>query len=135
MAIAHQVMRHGTLHEEVYASDGGGGQTGTMTARAAVAGRFTTASAKTIERYGRLGYENLITWQMVNHLPVRVQGHTTVRDLLGDTSQGRWRIVFRGRTLTIVGYRLPNEGMIHGRAGHINIDCIETPQPVGAMDA
>ena len=127
--------RHGTLMQQVNVSDGGMGQDTSWSAIGAVLMRLTTASSRIALTYEREGFANVVTVQMEDLLPKRILGLKTVRELLLAIPEERMRINYRSRTLSIVGVRFPNDGEIHGGRSVVNIDCVETPQPVGIMDS
>lgn len=135
MGIGHGA-RHGTLMQMTVSSDGGMGSDATWPEVGALLMRLTTASSRIRQVYERDGFENVVTVQAIDALPVRILGYTTLRDLLqGNTPlTKRLRINYQGRTLTIIGVRMPNDGQVHGGHSVVNIDCIETPQPTGVMD-
>jgi len=122
--------------QQSHADDGGMGRDTTWVALAAVLMRLTTTDSRTALAYQRTGFENVVTVQMEDQLPKRILGYKTISELLlGVTPvEERMRINYRGRTLSIVGVRLPNDGEVHAGRSVVNIYCIETPQPVGIMD-
>lgn len=133
MPVAARAIRHGTLQRDVLTADGTGGDTGVWTSLASFPMRLHTVSARQAFAYKREGFENVIRVQAENRLAKRVAGHKTLRDLMMASGETKLRILFRGRTLSPIGTKYPNDGMITGN-GHVLIDCIETPQPVGYMD-
>lgn len=136
MGVLDQGAKHGTLMQLTLSADGGMGQEPTWAAVGAVRMRLTTASSKTRRAYERHGFENLVTVQAIDAMPVRLLGHKTLSDLLlaFNPPTKRLRINYEGRTLSIVGARVPNDGQVHGTQSVVNIDCVETPQAVGVLD-
>lgn len=126
--------RHGTLMQQSRADDGGMGHDTSWVALGPVLMRLTTASSRIAMTYQRDGFENVVTVQCEDALPKRILGYTSLQALLLAIPEERMRINYRARTLSVIGVRMPNDGEIHGRRSVINIDCVETPQPVGIMD-
>ena len=126
--------RHGTIMQQSEAADGGFGKDTTWIALGAVRMRMTTPSSRISRMYSRDGFENVVTVQCENSFPKRISGFETLRDLLLAADQTRMRINYRGRTMSIMGVRYPNDGWITGNDTIVNIDCIEAPQPQGILD-
>lgn len=136
MGVLNQGALHGTLMQLTLSADGGFGREPTWAAIGALRMRLTTASSKTRRAYERHGFENLVTVQTIDAMPRRVLGHKRLSELLlaFNPATKRLRINYEGRTLTIAGVRIPNDGRVHGANSVVNIDCVETPQPVGVVD-
>lgn len=136
MGVLTHGAKHGTLMQMTLSADGGMGKVATWAEIGALRMRLTTASSRTRRTYGRDGFENLVTVQAINAMPVRILGYKTLRELLQGITPltKRLRINYEGRTLSIMGVRMPNDGQVHGANSVVNIDCVETPQPVGVLD-
>jgi len=128
-------LKHGTLKRQTQVTDAAMGYTTTWGPLTAVRMRLNTGDSKIARYFKREGFENVLVIQAEDRLPTHVEGHTSLRRLLLDNTQERMRLDYDGRTLTIVGVSLPNDGRIHGAASVINIGCVETPQPVGIQDS
>lgn len=120
--------------QQARTDDGGMGHDTDWVAIGPVLMRLTTASSRLAMTYEREGFENVVTAQCEDGLPKRILGYKTLRELLLAIPEERMRINYLGRTLSPIGVRMPNDGRIHGERSVVNIDCIETPQPVGIMD-
>lgn len=136
MGVLNQGALHGTLMQLTLSADGGFGREPTWAAIGALRMRLTTASSRTRRAYERHGFENMVTVQAIDALPVRLLGHKTLSELLlaFNPPTKQLRINYQGRTLTVAGVRMPNDGQVHGTNSVVNIDCMETPQPVGILD-
>lgn len=136
MGVLDQGAKHGTLMQLTLSADGGFGQEPTWAAVGTVKMRLTTASSRTQRAYERHGFRNMVTVQAIDAMPVRLLGHKRLSDLLlaFNPPTKRLRINYENRTLTIEGVRMPNDGQVHGANSVVNIDCVETPQPVGILD-
>lgn len=91
-------------------------------------------SGRELRAYEREGYTQVMRVQVDAGMR-RVNGKDVVSDWLLDPTLEQYRIWYRGRTLNAVGIVRPTEGVHDTMAGVMFIDCIETPIPVGNLDA
>lgn len=134
MAVQNLATRHAVVRESVGTSDGGGGLDTVMTPRGTIPFRIGTISGKMQRHYQRMGYEYVVTLQVPAILPKRINGKKKTRDLFRDNTKQMLVLVVDDRTMTPIGVRVPNDNFGPGPNGHINIDCIETPEAVGHPD-
>ncbi len=64
-----------------------------------------------------------------------VQGFTSLYSLLNSTGKNTFRYLYRGRTLTILGFTQASQGQHNTLAGIVQIDTVEAPEGVGRLDA
>lgn len=123
-----------TLQKRTLTADGGGGQTSSWDDLLSLPMMITSLSGRAAMVYEREGFTNVMRILASNDIR-RTQGTNGLRELLYDSSLENFRVMYRGRTLTIVAVVHPSEGL-HDTIPHaMYLDCIETPMPVGEVDA
>jgi len=123
-----------TIQQSVQTPDGGGGQNETWTPILTRPARVSSVTGRQKVVYQREGFENVERVMLDDSIP-RTLTKTSMRELLYAADEEQFRLLFRGRTLTIVGVIQPSHGIHDTMANVLFVDCVETPMPVGHLDA
>ena len=91
-------------------------------------------SSRVLVTYGRTGSEHGVTFSVDDQIQ-RTQGQNSLYDLLVVPDQADYRVLFKTRTMTIVGVNKPSQGLSNTMANVVLIDTVEAPERVGRLDA
>ena len=133
MAVVSFMQRHATLQESVATDDAAFGDAFTWTSLIPVRCRVGAISSQLASEYRRQGWSYVIRLQCEAALPRRVKTKLLLHELFQGGSNERMRFLLDGRTLSPINVEFPNEGG-DGPVDFVNIDCIETAEPVGFQD-
>lgn len=134
MVFLDQMRDRATLQQSVETPTNYGAPTIAWTARMSFQCSARQMSSRVLQTYGRTGAEHGITFSVDDQIP-RTQGKNSFYDLLVAPDQTDYRILYKTRTMTIVGVNKPSQGMHSTMANVILIDTVEAPERVGQLDA
>ena len=125
-----------TLQQATTGADGGyGSPVETWTSLRTFPCRAVQMSSRQLQVYER----NETTGQGItfyaSDLITRTLTHESLFSLLNAAGQDTFRLLYRGKTMTILGYRQQSQGMHNTMANIVQIDTEEAPEVVGRMDA
>jgi len=137
MSMHRYARRNAILEYQSLTTDTGGGQAisgGRMWTQVAILPIYldTSSSSVSSSDYDRETMTDSVSVNTLDALPKKVNGFRTLSDAMKAGGFDRYRILYRGRTLSPSGVTIPNDKSIGPKI--VSIACVETPQPVGGMD-
>lgn len=123
-----------TIQQSVLVDAGGGDQDETWTPILTRPARVSSVTGRQKVVYQREGFENVERVEFDDSIP-RTLTKTSMRELLYASDEEQFRLLFRGRTLTIVAVIQQSHGVHDTMANVLFVDCVEAPMPVGHLDA